>query len=58
MEGKFEGQKLGSYSCIFLKPSIHALVNIQALVKSLRRQLYQAPVSKHFLVSTIESGFG
>ena len=30
----------------------------QALAESLRRQLYQAPVSKHFLASTIVSGFG
>ena len=30
----------------------------QALAESLRRQLYQAPVRKHFLASTIMSGFG
>jgi hypothetical protein len=30
----------------------------QALAEPLRRQLYQAPVSKLFLASTIESGFG
>ena len=30
----------------------------QALAKPLRRQLYQAPVSKHLLASTIVSGFG
>jgi hypothetical protein len=30
----------------------------QALAESLRRQLYQAPVSKHFLASAIVSGFG
>ena len=30
----------------------------QALAESLRRQLYQAPVSKHLLASTIVSGFG
>jgi hypothetical protein len=30
----------------------------QALAKPLRRQLYQAPVSKHFLASSIVSGFG
>ena len=30
----------------------------QALAKPLRRQLYQAPVSKHFLASTIVFGFG
>jgi len=30
----------------------------QALAEPLRRQLYQAPVSKHFLASAIFSGFG
>jgi hypothetical protein len=30
----------------------------QALAEPLRRQLYQAPVSKHLLASTIVSGFG
>ena len=30
----------------------------QALANTLRRQLYQASVSKHFLSSTIVSGFG
>jgi hypothetical protein len=30
----------------------------QALAEPLRRQLYQAPVSKLLLVSTIVSGFG
>jgi hypothetical protein len=30
----------------------------QGMAKLLRRQLYQGPVSKHFLVSTIVSGFG
>jgi hypothetical protein len=30
----------------------------QALAESLRRQLYQAPVSKHLLACTIVSGFG
>jgi hypothetical protein len=30
----------------------------QALAEPLRRQLYQAPVSKHFLASIIVSGFG
>jgi hypothetical protein len=28
------------------------------LAKPLRRQLYQVPVSKHFLASAIVSGFG
>ena len=30
----------------------------QVLVEFLREQLYQAPVSKHFLASAIVSGFG
>ena len=30
----------------------------QALAEPFRRQLYQAPVSKHFLASTILCGFG
>jgi hypothetical protein len=30
----------------------------QALPEPLRRQLYQAPLSKHFLASTVVSGFG
>ena len=30
----------------------------QALVEPLRRQLYQPPVSKHYLASPIVSGFG
>jgi len=30
----------------------------QAVAKPLRRQLYQAPVSKHFLASAVVSGFG
>jgi hypothetical protein len=37
--------------------SIHVCI-CQALAESLRRQLYQAPVSKHLLASTIVSGFG
>ena len=41
----------------WLAESIHLCI-CQALVKSLRRQLYQAPVSKHFVASTIVSGFG
>ena len=31
---------------------------VQGLAKPLRRQLYQTPVSKHFLTSAIVSGFG
>jgi hypothetical protein len=41
----------------WLAESIH-LCNSQALVEPLRRQLYQAPVSKHLLVTIIVSGFG
>ena len=37
--------------------SIHFCI-CQALAGPLRRQLYQAPVSKHLLASTIVSGFG
>jgi hypothetical protein len=41
----------------WLAESIHLCI-CQALVESLRRQLYQAPVSKHLLASTIVSRFG
>jgi hypothetical protein len=41
----------------WLATSIH-LCACQALAEALRRQLYQAPVSKHFLASIIMSGFG
>jgi hypothetical protein len=37
--------------------SIHFCI-CQALTQPLRRQLYQAPISKHLLASTIVSGFG
>jgi hypothetical protein len=37
--------------------SIHFWI-CQALTGSLKRQLYQAPVSKHLLASTIVPGFG
>jgi hypothetical protein len=37
--------------------SIHICI-CQALAEPLRRQLYQVPVSKHFLASAIVSGFG
>jgi hypothetical protein len=30
----------------------------QALAEPLRRQAFQTPISKHFLASTIVSGFG
>jgi hypothetical protein len=41
----------------WLAASIHLCI-CQALAEPLRRQLYQAPVSKYFLPSTIVSGFG
>ena len=41
----------------WLAESIHLCI-CQALVEPLRRQLYQVPVSKHLLASTIVSGFG
>jgi hypothetical protein len=41
----------------WLAESIHLCI-CQALTKPLRRQLYQAPVSKHLPASTIVSGFG
>jgi hypothetical protein len=41
----------------WLAESIH-LSTCQALAEPLRRQFYQAPVSKHLLISTIVSGFG
>jgi hypothetical protein len=37
--------------------SIHFCI-CQAQAEPFRRQLYQAPVSKHLLASTIMSGFG
>ena len=40
----------------WLAESIHFCI-CQALAEPLRRQLYQAPVSMHFLASTIVSGF-
>jgi hypothetical protein len=40
-----------------LAESIHLCI-CQALAEPLRRQLYQVPVSKHLLASTIVSGFG
>ncbi|KRX11800.1 hypothetical protein T07_8521 [Trichinella nelsoni] len=36
----------------------HSVQWLAALAEPLRRQLYQAAVSKHFLASTIVSGFG
>jgi hypothetical protein len=41
----------------WLAASIHICIG-KALAEPLRRQLYQAPVSKHFLASTIVSAFG
>jgi hypothetical protein len=55
---------------LFLAPSLGTLCSVQwmavsihfcicqALTEPLRRQLYQAPVSKHLLASTVVSGFG
>jgi hypothetical protein len=40
----------------WLAESIHLCI-FQALVEPLRRQLYQAPVSKHLLASTVVSEF-
>jgi hypothetical protein len=41
----------------WLAESIHLYI-CQALVELLRRQPYQAPISKYLLASTIVSGFG
>jgi hypothetical protein len=41
----------------WMDASIHLCI-CQALAEPLRRQLYQAPVSKHLLASTTVSGFG
>jgi hypothetical protein len=41
----------------WLAESIHLCI-CQALAETLRRQLYQAPVSKHLLASARVSGFG
>ena len=41
----------------WLAESIHHCIS-QALEEPLRRQIYQAPVSKYLLASTIVSGFG
>ena len=41
----------------WLAASIHICIG-QDLAKPLRRKLYQAPVSKHFLAPAIVSGFG
>jgi hypothetical protein len=49
---------LGSLCSVqWLTASIHLCI-CQALAEPLRRQLYQAPDSMHFLASTIASGFG
>jgi hypothetical protein len=45
------------YSVQWFTESIHLCI-CQALTKPLKRQLYQASISKHFLASTIVSGFG
>ena len=44
-------------SVLWLAASIHIYIG-HALAKPLREELYQAPVSKHFLVLAIVSGFG
>jgi hypothetical protein len=41
----------------WLAVSFHIFIG-HPLAEPLRRQLYQAPVSKHFLASTIVSGIG
>ena len=46
-----------SGSVKWLALTIHLCI-CQALAEPFRRQLYQAAVSQHFLVSTIVSGFG
>jgi hypothetical protein len=45
------------YSIQWIAVSIYLCI-CQALAEPLRRQLYQAPVSKHLLASTLVSGFG
>jgi hypothetical protein len=62
-------QTLSASWVLSLAPSLETLYSVQwmavsiclcicqALAESLRRQLYQAPVSKHLLASTIVSGF-
>jgi hypothetical protein len=49
---------LGILSSVQWLAEIIHLWFCQALPESLRRQLYQAPVSKHMLASTTVSGFG
>jgi hypothetical protein len=44
-------------SVLWLAASIRICIG-QALAEPLKRQLYQAPVSKHFLALAILSGFG
>ena len=49
---------LGSQGCVqWLAWSIYLCI-CQALAEPLKRQLYQDPVTKHFLASTIVSEFG
>jgi hypothetical protein len=45
------------FSVQWMDVSIHLFI-CQELAEPLRRKLYQAPVSKHLLASTILSGFG
>jgi hypothetical protein len=55
---------LGPFSSFFtrdavLSPAVSIYFCIcQALAEPFTRQVYQAPVNKHFLASTIVSGFG
>ena len=52
------GTPLGTLCSVqWLASSIHLCI-CQDLAEPLRRQLYQAPVIKYFLASTIVSGFG
>jgi hypothetical protein len=65
------GLQTPSTSCVFsLAPLLATLCSVpmmamsihsyicQAMAEPLRRQVYEAPVSKHLLASTIVSGFG
>jgi hypothetical protein len=49
---------LGSLCSVqWLAGSIHTCI-VQDLAEPLRKQLYQTPVNKYFLISSIEFGFG
>jgi hypothetical protein len=49
---------LGSLCSVWCLAACICICIGQALAEPLRGQLYQAPVSKHFLASAIVSGFG